>query len=154
VPDHGGWYYEARGDGTNYRLTDIQAALGLSQLRKLERFLERRAALAARYREALGGSSVRLPPEAGGGWRHAYHLFCVRVDERRRAYEELRRRGIGVQVHYVPLYRHPVLGLRAVEAEFPRTEEAYSRLLSLPLFPDLADEEQDQVISALTAVAA
>ncbi len=152
IPEQGGWYYEAREQGYNYRLTDIQASLGASQLAKLERFVDRRNELAERYRAALGEAALVLPPEGPPGWRHAYHLFCVRVPDRRSVYEDLRARGIGVQVHYVPLYRHPVLGLPSTSAsDCPETEAAYAELLSLPLFPDLTDEEQDEVIAAVTA---
>ena len=150
LTDRGGWYQEAREEGANYRLTDLQAALGASQLTKLERFVERRNALAARYRAALDGGELTLPPEAPDGWRHAYHLFPVRVPDREAVYNRLRSRGIGVQVHYVPLYRHPVLGFEeAAASEFPETEGAYGELLSLPLFPALTEEEQDEVIAAV-----
>ena len=150
LPDRGGWYQEAREEGANYRLTDLQAALGASQLTKLERFVERRKALAARYRTALDGGELTLPPEAPDGWRHAHHLFPVRVPDREAVYERLRSRGIGVQVHYVPLYRHPVLGFdEAAASEFPETEGAYGELLSLPLFPALTEGEQDEVIAAV-----
>jgi dTDP-4-amino-4,6-dideoxygalactose transaminase/glutamate-1-semialdehyde aminotransferase len=149
-PEKGGWYYEARAEGGNHRLTDIQAALGTSQLAKLDAFVERRNQLAARYRAALADAPLTLPPEAPPGWRHAYHLFCVRVAERRAVYEALRARGVGVQVHYVPLYRHPVLALPPTAAgECPETESAYAGLLSLPLFPALTDAEQDEVIAAV-----
>jgi len=152
IPEHGGWYYEARGEGYNYRLTDIQAALGTSQLAKLEGFVERRNQLAAAYRAALGQLPLALPPAEPEGWRHAYHLFPMRVSNRRAVYEQLRDRGIGVQVHYVPLYRHPALGLDSAGAqELPETESAYSELLSLPLFPALTRDEQNEVIEAVSA---
>lgn len=142
------WYYEATEVGFNYRLTDIQSALGVSQLAKLERFVARRRDLAARYRAALADTTVVLPPEAPTGWRHAYHLFPVRVANRGAVHDDLRSRGIGVQVHYVPLSRHPVLGSHAPGA-YPETERAYAALLSLPLFPDLSEELQDDVVVAL-----
>lgn len=147
-PDLGGWAYEIAEEGFNYRLSDIGAALGASQLRKLERFVDRRNELAARYRVVLDELPVILPPSAPPGWRHAYHLFPVQVPDRSRVYDALRADEIHVQVHYVPLYRHPRFG--ADVAAFPATEAVYAGLLSLPLFPDLTDPEQDQVVDALT----
>lgn len=146
-PEQGGWYSEVSETGFNYRLSDLHAALGLSQLAKLDRFVERRNELAARYRAALAGTPVVLPLEPPPGWRHAYHLFPVQVPHRRGVYDDLRARGIGVQVHYVPLARHPVFG--ADPADFPVAEEVYAGLLSLPMFPDLTDGQQDEVVAAL-----
>ena len=94
--------------GFNYRITDLQCALGISQLGKLERFIEARNAVAERYREALRDvDGLRLPPAAPPGARHAYHLFVVRVRDRRALYDALRERGILAQVHYLPVYLHP-----------------------------------------------
>jgi perosamine synthetase len=146
-PEHGGWYYEAESLGYNYRMTDIQAALGISQLRRLERFVTRRNELADRYRDLLRNLPVELPPAAPVGSRHAYHLFPIRVANRRQVYDELRVRGVGVQVHYVPVYRHPIHAADATR--FPATEDAYAGLLSLPMFPSLTDEQQLTVVEAL-----
>jgi perosamine synthetase len=148
--DRGGWYYEISELGFNYRLTDIQAALGTSQLAKLDRFLTRRNALARRYREQLAGLPITLPPDAPCGWRHAYHLFAVRVRQRRRVYDELRAANVGVQVHYVPIHHHP-LYRDTIDVELPETDAAYDSLLSLPLYPDLTERQQDAVIDALKA---
>jgi len=147
-PEKGGWYYEIESLGFNYRLTDLQAALGTSQLKKLDRFLARRNELAVRYREALLGLPVVLPPEAPDGWSHAYHLFVLRVAGRRGVYDELRSAGIGVQVHYVPVHHHPIYKEHA-SVPLPQTDAVYDELLSLPMFPDLTDREQDTVIEAL-----
>ncbi len=149
-PENGGWYYEIDEVGFNYRMTDFQAALGSSQLRKLERFVERRNALAAGYREQLGDLPIALPPAAARGSRHAYHLFPVRVPNRRIVYERLRDAGIGAQVHYVPLHHHPLYRTRA-PACLPETDKAYAELLSLPLFPGLTDFEHMSVVNALKA---
>jgi UDP-4-amino-4,6-dideoxy-N-acetyl-beta-L-altrosamine transaminase len=151
-PDVDGWYYEVASLGFNYRLTDLQAALGLSQLRKLPRFLERRQEIAGRNREALSDIDVMLPPPAPAGSRHAYHLFPIRVAERKRVYADLHERGIGVQVHYIPIYRHPVFAATIDADRFPHAEAAYDGLLSLPMFPDLREDEQDAVIAALHEV--
>lgn len=148
-PDLESWAYEIAEEGHNFRLSDIAAALGASQLNKLERFVERRNHLADRYRGLLAGLPVTLPPAAPPGWRHAYHLFAVRVPRRSHVYEALRADEIQVQVHYVPLHHHPRFA--ADPARFPATEAAYAELLSLPLFPDLTEPEQDRVVDALAA---
>lgn len=152
MPEHGEWYYEISDLAPNYRLTDIQAALGSSQLHKLERFVKERNDLAARYHQRLEGSSVVLPPEAPAGTVHGRHLFPVQVPDRRRVFTAMRSAGIGVQVHYVPLYRHPLHGIGTSPADFPRTEAAYDGLLSLPLFPGLTHGQQDTVVDALLAL--
>lgn len=151
-PEMGGWYYEIPELGFNYRLTDVHAALGTSQLRRIESFVERRNELAARYRARLAHLNLRLPPAAPPGWRHAYHLFVIRVRQRRRVYDALRERGVGVQVHFIPIYRHPLLAQYASPSDYPVTERVYGQTLSLPLFPDLTFECQDVVISALEEV--
>lgn len=152
-PEIGGWYYEIETLGYNYRLTDIQAALGSSQLSRLESFVERRNALAQRYTSLLAGTDIETPPPAPPGGRHAYHLFPVRVGERRVVYDRLRSAGIGVQVHYVPMYRHPLYAPYADgPGSFPATEAAYAGLLSLPMFPALSDAQQDFVVQSLRDV--
>lgn len=150
-PERGGWYYEVESTGTNFRMTDIQAALGRSQLAKLERFIVRRRVLADRYQDRLAGLPVQVPPGGAEGVRHARHLYPVRVQDRARVFDGMRAGGIGVQVHYVPIYRHPVFGGHDGRL-FPRTEAAYAQLLSLPLFPDLTDDEQDEVVERLAAL--
>ena len=151
-PAVGGWYYEIAELGFNYRLTDIQAVLGTSQLSKLGRFVAERQRLADRYRALLAGLPVTLPPQPAPGWTHAYHLFPVRIEHRGRVFDEMRASGIRVQVHYVPIYRHPIYREAGSEpAAFPATEDAYEHLLSLPMFPALTDQDQDRVVSALKA---
>ena len=150
-PEGGGWAYDIPELGYNYRLTDVQCALGTSQLGKLERFVTRRNELAERYRELLGGEPrIILPPAAPEGWRHAYHLFAVQVPDRERIYDGLHAQDIRVQVHYVPTYRLSAYREQGWDpAQFPRTEDVYGGLLSLPLFPDLTDAEQDRVVTIL-----
>jgi perosamine synthetase len=152
----GGWYSEQHDLGFNYRLTDIQSALGRSQLAKLERFVGRRNELAARYRDLLGDiEQLELPPGAPAGQRHAHHLFVVRhragADARRRLYDGLRARGILTQVHYLPVYRHPWYRSTYHHAEglCPAAEDYYAGCLSLPCFPALADSELEEVATAV-----
>lgn len=149
-PEAGGWAYEIADVGFNYRMTDVHAALGVSQLRKIERFIARRNEIAERYRSLLAEAPLRLPPAAPAGYRHAYHLFAVQVDDRRAVYERLRGADINVQVHYVPIYRHPLYAPFADgPTAFPATERAYAGLLSLPMFPALRDGDQDRVVHEL-----
>lgn len=146
-PERGGWYYEVGSLGFNYRLTDLQAALGRSQLSKLERFVTRRNELADRYRDLLADAPLMLPPAAPPGWRHAYHLFPVRVPRRHEVYDALRADGVGVQVHYVPIHHHPLH--RDGAATLPNADAAYEGLLSLPMHPGLTEAEQDHVVVTL-----
>lgn len=144
------WKYELSMLGYNYRLTDIQAALGTSQLAKLDRFIAARAQIAERYREALGSKAgIELPPEASEGFRHGHHLFPIRVDDRDRAFDDLRSAGIGVQVHYVPTHRFAGFEHALGSTELPHTDAAADRLISLPIFPTLSAADQSYVIETL-----
>jgi dTDP-4-amino-4,6-dideoxygalactose transaminase len=155
--DDGPWFYEQIDLGFNYRLTDIQAALGTSQLERLPAFLSRRQFLAEAYlRELADVGGIQLPmvlPAVTSGW----HLFVIRVPSptRRTFFERLRELGLGVQVHYIPVYWHPyyrALGYR--RGLCPRAEEFYSQAISLPLYPRMTDEEFDRVVSIVRRVAA
>lgn len=149
------WHYEQQLLGFNYRLTDVQAALGLSQLARLEAYVERRNALARRYDAALSDLPLRLPyvrPEN----RSAFHLYVVRVEaaagerERRRVFEALRSRGIGANVHYMPVHLQPyyrALGFR--EGSCPEAEAHGRTAITLPLYPGLEEAAQDRVVEAL-----
>ncbi len=155
----GGWYSEQQDLGFNYRLTDIQSALGRSQLAKLERFVTHRNDVAERYRASLADvDRLELPPAAPTGQRHAYHLFVVRHRDgpaaRRHLYDGLRESGIMAQIHYLPVYRHPwyrrTYGCR--EGLCPTAEAFYANCLSLPCFPTLTEQEQDQVVATVRAL--
>lgn len=152
----GDWYMEMQSLGFNYRLTDMQAALGLSQMKKLPRFIAARRRLAARYgRDLADLSSYLILPYEKPQSRSSWHLYVVRLKdvliERRSAiFAALRRAGIGAQVHYIPVYHHPyyqTFGYTNVRC--PRAEEWYASAISLPIFPDLTDREQSRVIAAL-----
>ena len=153
--DPDSWEYNAATIGFNYRMTDIQAALGLQQLSRIDEFIERRNAIADRYRDALVELPLTLPPAAPDGFLHGYHLFAIQVPDRRRVFRELRQRDIGVQVHYVPVHHHSVSSdIEIPAAGFPAADAAYEGLISLPIYPDLTDEQQDQVIAALKDILA
>jgi len=148
----GPWYYEQQMLGFNYRMTDLQAALGLSQLQRIDTFLARRRALAARYDRLLGSSGIVTPWQSPEG-RSAFHLYPIQVPdgaERRRIFESLRGAGIAVQVHYIPVHLQPYyseLGFK--RGQFPEAERYYSRAISLPIYPDLKECEQDFVVETL-----
>jgi UDP-4-amino-4,6-dideoxy-N-acetyl-beta-L-altrosamine transaminase len=156
----GPWYYEQQSLGHNLRMTDIQAALGTSQLQKLDRFLERRRSLAARYDRLLEGvPGVRRVGVRSG--RTAHHLYAVLIDfrgmgqSRRAVMESLRSRGIGSQVHYIPVPMQPYYRERGSRIEeLPGARAYYERTLSLPLFPAMADTDVDRVVAALAAALA
>lgn len=142
--DHGGWYYEMQTLGFNYRLTDIQAALGISQLSRAATNLERRRILAQRYEEAFSGSPVKTPKMHEG---HAWHLYAVQVSERKKLYDYLRAQNIYSQIHYIPIHYQPFYqNLGWSKGDFPHTEKYYDAALSLPLFPSMTDEQQSYVI--------
>lgn len=152
--DEGPWYYEMVDLGFNYRMTDLQAALGLSQLRHLSGFLERRRAIAARYAEALGDVSALTLPAAPTGIVPGWHLYVVRVagdpGRRRPFFERLRALGLGVQVHYIPVYWHPYYrDLGFARGTCPGAEDFYSRAVSLPIFTRMTDRDVDTVIAAV-----
>ena len=147
-PDEGPWHQEVHAFGLNYRLPDLLAALGSSQLRRLEAFTRRRAEIHARYDAALADVAEVRTPSTRTGAEPAWHLYPLRVldGRRRELFEFLRSREIGVQVNYVPAYWHPVfadLGYR--RGMCPVAEEYYAQQLSLPLFPDLTDSDVDRV---------
>jgi dTDP-4-amino-4,6-dideoxygalactose transaminase len=147
--NHGGWYYEMQELGFNYRLTDFQAALGISQLNRITENLERRRAIAAVYAGAFENIES-IKGQSGFVEGHAYHLYIIEVEDRKGLYEHLRKNGIFSQVHYIPLHLMPYykqFGWK--EGDFPKAENYYKRCLSLPMFPTLKDEEQENVISMI-----
>ncbi|MEZ0609566.1 UDP-4-amino-4,6-dideoxy-N-acetyl-beta-L-altrosamine transaminase [Fibrella sp. WM1] len=148
-PERGGWYMQLQELGYNYRLTDMQAALGLSQLKRADQMLVRRRAIAARYDAAFAGTPVQIiVPPAGVG--HAYHLYVVQVDDRKGLYDALRAKNIFAQVHYIPVHTMPYYQQQGNRpGDHPHAEHYYSRCLSLPMYPTLTDDEQQFVIDAV-----
>lgn len=150
------WYYEMPEPGYNYRLSDIHAALGLQQLKKLARFVARRAELVACYDRLLAPLAPRVRPIARRpGAQSAWHLYPVLIDfksfgiERGALMRRLRERGVGTQVHYIPVSRQPYYRARYGLADLPGAEAYYARVLSLPLFFGLADHEVERIAGAL-----
>jgi UDP-4-amino-4,6-dideoxy-N-acetyl-beta-L-altrosamine transaminase len=150
----GAWYYEQLDLGYNYRMTDIQAALGYSQLQRLDGFVARRHRLAERYDAALGDLPLQLPARPGDS-RSALHLYVVHVPaesvpSRREVFDALRERGVGVNVHYIPVHRQPYYRALGFEpGAFPVAERYYAGAISLPLYPDLQEAQQDYVIEII-----
>jgi len=151
--ERGSWFYEMQDLGYNYRITDIQCALGLSQLMKLPQWLIRRAEIAGQYtrafRETPGVRPLAVRPDS----MHAWHLYVVQTD-RAAAFNYLREQGIGVNVHYIPVHLQPYYRRRWGTAPglCPVAEAAYPELLTLPLFPAMSDRDTDRVIHAVQSV--
>jgi len=150
------WYYEMQELGFHYRITDIQCALGYSQLRKLDSFLARRRALVKRYDEGLAGLRHVHPAQVSGRERSGHHLYVVRIDfesvgmSRNTLMLTLRQRGIGTQVHYIPVPMQPYYRAQGdTVAACPNACAYYEQALTLPLFYDLSDSEQTHVINVL-----
>jgi UDP-4-amino-4,6-dideoxy-N-acetyl-beta-L-altrosamine transaminase len=158
-PD-GPWYYQQTALGFNYRMTDVQAALGLSQMSRLDEFLSRRHAIAARYNALLAGLPVVTPWQHPDGYS-GLHLYVVRLKlgeirkTHREVFEAMRGAGIGVNLHYIPVPRQPYyerMGFK--RTDFPEAERYYAEAISLPMYPGLTDQQQDQVVAALRAACA
>jgi UDP-4-amino-4,6-dideoxy-N-acetyl-beta-L-altrosamine transaminase len=155
LDDVGPWHQEVHELGLNYRLTDVACALGLSQLARLDMFKRRRAQITARYNAALAQvPGVATPPQREDV-DPVWHLYPVRIldGRRREVFEAMRAAGIGVQVNYLPVYWHPAyadLGYR--RGMCPNAEAFYAQQLSLPMFPDLTDDQVDRVVETLSGI--
>jgi UDP-4-amino-4,6-dideoxy-N-acetyl-beta-L-altrosamine transaminase len=152
-PD-GPWYYQQIDLGFNYRMTELQAALGLSQMQRLDEFVARRHAIAKRYDEALADSPVTIP------WQHpdsysGLHLYVIRLQldrinrNHRQVFEALRAQGIGVNIHYIPVHTQPHYQRMSFNWDFPEAERYYTEAISLPIYPALSLAEQNFVIETL-----
>ncbi len=157
-PMHGPWYYQQLVLGYNYRMTDMQAALGVSQIARLDGYVERRQKIARRYDEMLVDLPVTLP------WQHpdsnsSYHLYVVRIQLNRiksdhcQVFELLRAKGIMVNLHYIPVHTHPYFQQMGFKyGDYPESENYYSEALSIPMYPTLTDEEQNRVVLSIKNV--
>jgi len=152
APD-GAWYYQQLELGWNYRMSDIHAALGATQMRRLAEYVDRRNALADRYDRLLAGFPVTRPGRSEDVLS-SFHLYVIRVDaaRHRAVFDGLRSRGIGVNLHYIPVHLQPYYrALGFAPGDFPEAERYYAEAISLPLFPLMTEEMQDEVIVALEA---
>ena len=155
--NEGPWYYEQIELGFNYRMTDVQAALGLSQIRRIEAFVKQRVELADRYDTLLASLPLQLPARRANV-QSAWHLYVIQLDasrtsmDRRTLFDRLRARGIGVNVHYIPVHLQPFYRARGfAPGQFPHAESYYAGAISLPLFFELQARQQDEVVAALRA---
>ncbi len=154
-PDEGPWYYQQLELGFNYRMTDLQAALGLSQMSRLDDYVSRRHELVRRYNETLANLPLSLP------WQHpdtfsSFHLYIVRLhpryagNGRRDVFELMRAKGVGVNVHYIPVHTQPYYrNMGFAVGDFPEAERYYAEVLSLPLYPSLSADDQDHAVRSL-----
>jgi perosamine synthetase len=156
----GSWYYEMVDLGFNYRMTDIQCALGISQLQKLPDFLKRRREIADRYDRGFSSISGVAPLSVRMDVQHAYHLYVVRLDllqcegGREGFFRKMQGRGIRVNVHYIPVHLHPFYRKRFNTASglCPVAEAQYDRIVSLPIYPAMTDGDMEKVISAVAGI--
>ena len=157
-PSHGSWYYQQIELGYNYRMTDIQAALGISQMHRLSEFVSKRHQIALRYNVLLEGLPVEVPFQLDDTYS-GLHLYVIRLklDDIQRShkhiFEGLREKGIGVNVHYIPVHLHPHYSAMGFQpGDFPESEKYYSEAISLPMYPNLSEDDQDTVIEVLTSL--
>jgi dTDP-4-amino-4,6-dideoxygalactose transaminase len=159
--DRGNWFYEVLTFGFKYNLSDIQSAIGLHQLRKLDRFVEARTAIARRFNKAFGDiTEMEIPPDRSTSL-HSWHLYMLRLNldkleiDREAFMRALGQRGIGTSVHFIPIPLHPFFAPHAQRAEnqCPRALELFPRLISLPLYPAMTDEQVEYFISSVKEVA-
>lgn len=159
-PKKGGWYYEIEKPGYNYRLTDIQCALGLSQLKKIRKFIKERRKIVAKYNKKFNGIKEIMLPRERSYVKSAWHIYPIQLNleklrvSRKKIFEEMRKEGLGVQVHYIPLHLQPFYkkNFGYKKGDFPIAERYYERAITLPLFPRMTSEEVNRVIQVVKKV--
>jgi dTDP-4-amino-4,6-dideoxygalactose transaminase len=153
------WYYEMREIGWNYRIPDILCALGISQLRKLGRFVSRRRHIAALYERLLAPLAPVIRPTSSANAMHGWHLYALHVDfrslgtTRARFMKALRAQGVGTQVHYIPLHQQPYYRKRYGDVSLPGAEAYYAQCLSIPMFASMTDADVEYVASTIAKCA-
>lgn len=148
----GDWYYQQKDLGFNYRLTDIQCALGISQMNKIHKFIQRREEIAARYNEQLKDCSDIILPKQLCGCKSSWHLYVIQVvgKERKEIFDKLKSKNISVNVHYIPVYTQPYYREHGYDkVTCPNSEKVYQNFISLPIYYSFTEEEQDYVIYQL-----
>lgn len=156
----GSWYYEVMEAGYKYNMTDIQAALALSQLRKLDSMWERRKYITEKYSKSFSDSEALIPPTLRTDRVSSYHLYPIKINpealtiDRAQFIEELGKMGIGASVHFIPLHRHPFYkdSLSCEAKDFPEAEWVYNRIISLPVYPGMGDREIEYVIDSVNDI--
>ena len=157
-PSHGDWYYQQIVLGYNYRMTDLQAALGIAQMKRLHQFVAKRHQIAGRYDELLKELPVERPYQLEGTYS-GMHLYVIRLRlgqidaSHKQVFSKLRANGIGVNLHYIPVHTQPfykAIGFK--EGDFPEAEKYYSEAISLPMYPDLSEEDQIRVVAILASL--
>jgi dTDP-4-amino-4,6-dideoxygalactose transaminase len=154
------WNYQQIDLGHNYRMTDIGAALGLSQLGRLDKFIKRRHEIAQHYDQLLSSLPISLPQQHSDVWS-SYHLYPIRVNKnqcgktQRQVYDNLLRNGIGINLHYIPIYRQPYYEKMGFSAGYCKEAELlFKEVISIPIYASLTNEKQNQVIDELKKVLA
>ncbi len=155
-PEKGRWYYEIENPSFNYRITDFQCALGLSQLKKIDKFIKRRREIAAKYNKALKNIKEIILPTEKDCVKSAWHLYPIQIRgiDRRKVFEYLQKKGIGVQVHYMPLHLHPFYKKKFgyKKGDFPIAEGYYEKAITLPLFPAMTEKNIKKVIETVKKI--
>jgi len=155
-PKKSGWYYEIENIGFNYRLTDFQCALGLSQLKKIDRFIKRRREIITLYKKAFKNIKEIITPIEKDYVKSSWHIYPIQVQgvDRRKIFDDLRKKGIGVQVHYLPLHLQPFYKKRFgyKKGDFPIAEKYYERAITLPLFPAMTKKNTKKIIKEVKKI--
>jgi UDP-4-amino-4,6-dideoxy-N-acetyl-beta-L-altrosamine transaminase len=150
IENHGAWYYEMHALGYNYRMTDIQAALGIQQLKKNDEWVTRRRELVRNYDDAFKGiEDLTVQKHPDQNETYSYHLYIIQCEKRGELYEFLRNNGVNTQIHYIPIHLQPFYKKKYGynKGDYPVAESYYRKALSLPLYPTLKDEEQEKIVT-------